>query len=59
MPVLRLENVGILNKEQKKELIKKLTDVVVEVTHKNADAVYVKIEDIPPDSFGVGGRPLG
>lgn len=59
MPVIRLENAGELSKEQKTELIKKLTDVVVEVTGKPAQYVYIKIEEIDRENFGIGGNPLG
>ena len=59
MPIITLENAGTLSKEQKNLLIKKLTDVVVEVTKKPAQAVYVRISEIPRENFGVGGKSLG
>jgi len=39
--------------------MKKLTDVVVEVTGKPAGAVYIRIDEVPRNNFGVGGKPLG
>jgi len=59
MPIVTLENAGILTNEQKVLLIKKLTDVVVEVTNKPAAAVYVRLEEIPRENFGVDGKQLG
>lgn len=59
MPIVTLENAGILTAEQKIELIRKLTDVVVEVTHKPESAVYVRIDEVPRENFGVGGKSLG
>ena len=59
MPIVTLENAGILTNEQKVLLIKKLTDVVVEVTNKPAATVYVRIDEIPRENFGVGGKSLG
>ena len=59
MPNVTLENAGILTNEQKVLLIKKLTDVVVEVTNKPAAAVYVRLEEIPRENFGVDGKQLG
>ena len=59
MPVIRMENVGSLSDQQKKELIEKFTQVVVDVTKKSKETVYVKIEEIAPENFGVAGRPLG
>lgn len=59
MPIVTLENAGTLSREQKELLLKKLTDVVVEVTNKPAAAVYVRIDEIPRENFGVGGKSLG
>ncbi len=59
MPIVTLENAGELNSEQKKELIKELTEVVVKVTGKSASAVYVHLDEVPRENFGVGGESLG
>lgn len=59
MPIVRVENVGKLSKEQKKEIISEMTDVIVKVTGKPAQYVYVKIDEIPAENFGVGGETLG
>ena len=59
MPIVTLENAGTLTVEQKTQLIKKLTDVVVEVTNKPAAAVYIRIDEVPRENFGVGGKQLG
>ena len=59
MPIITLENAGTLTTEQKTQLIKKLTNVVVEVTSKPATAVYVRIDEVPRENFGVGGKSLG
>lgn len=58
MPIVTLENAGTLTAEQKIELIRKLTDVVVEITHKPESAVYVRIDEVPRENFGVGGKSL-
>jgi len=59
MPIITLENAGSLSAEQKEQLIKKLTDVIVDVTGKPAAAVYVRIDEVPRENFGVGGKSLG
>ena len=59
MPIVTLENAGKLDADQKVALIEKLTEVVVEITGKPGSAVYVRIDEVPRENFGVGGRPLG
>ena len=59
MPIITLENVGTLSDDQKTQLIKKLTDVVAEVTHKPIEVVYVRIDEVSRKNFGVGGKSLG
>lgn len=59
MPIVRVENAGELSDKQRTELIKKLTEVVVKVTGKPAEYVYVTLYEVEPSKFGVGGEPLG
>jgi 4-oxalocrotonate tautomerase len=59
MPIITVENAGKLSREQKTKLIEKLTKVVVEETGKPAQYVYVKIEEVPVENFGIGGKSLG
>jgi len=59
MPIVTVENAGDLSSEQKKQLMRKMTDVIVEVTKKPEGAVYVRIDEVPRENFGVGGKPLG
>ncbi|HCX73430.1 MAG TPA: hypothetical protein DHM37_06920 [Candidatus Cloacimonas sp.] len=58
MPIITMENAGELTLQQKKDLIKKFTDAVVEVTKKPASAVYVRIDEVPRTNFGIGGKAL-
>ena len=59
MPIITVENVGELSKDKKQQIIEKMTAVVVEVTGKPASSVYVRIDEVKGENFGVGGRPLG
>ena len=59
MPIITIENAGKLSSDQKKELIMKVTEVISEVTGKPMQAVYVRIDEVPRENFGVGGKPLG
>ncbi|PLY01340.1 MAG: tautomerase [Desulfuromonas sp.] len=43
---------------QKEELIEKMTQVLVDVLGKNPASTHVVIEEVPPESWGVGGRSV-
>ncbi len=58
MPIITLENAGELSKEQKQLLIKRLTEVVAEITGKNEKYIYVRIDEVPRENFGIGGKSL-
>jgi len=58
MPIITLENAGELSKEKKELLIKKLTDVVAEITGKPEQYIYVRIDEVPRENFGIGGKSL-
>ncbi|MCD6329162.1 MAG: 4-oxalocrotonate tautomerase family protein [Candidatus Cloacimonetes bacterium] len=58
MPIITLENAGELSNEQKQLLIKRLTEVVAEITKKNEKYIYVRIDEVPRENFGIGGKSL-
>jgi len=58
MPIITLENAGELSKEQKQLIIKRLTEVVTEITLKNEKYIYVRIDEVPRENFGIGGKSL-
>jgi len=58
MPIITLENAGELSKEKKELLIKRLTDVVAEITCKPEQYIYVRIDEVPRENFGIGGKSL-
>lgn len=59
MPIVTLENAGELSAEQKRQLIERLTAVVVEVTGKPSQYVYVRLDEVPRENFGIAGKSLG
>ncbi|MBN1326623.1 MAG: 4-oxalocrotonate tautomerase family protein [Candidatus Cloacimonetes bacterium] len=59
MPVLTVENAGSLTRDQKLRLITELTKVIADITGKSEAAVYIRIDEVPRENFGVGGKPLG
>ena len=58
MPLAQLKGVsGYLSKEQKKELIEKVTEAIVLVEGEGLRPVtWVIIEDVPEGQWGVGGQ---
>lgn len=57
MPYISIES-GRLNAEQKKELIKQLTETASEITHIPEQFFTVTIKELPDDNFGIGGKPI-
>lgn len=43
---------------QKKELIRRSTEMMVEVLGKNRSTTFVTIEEVPTDNWGIGGEPV-
>lgn len=60
MPLAQLRGVsGYLNAEQKKEMIKRVTDAIVAVEGEGLRPyTWVLIEDVPEGQWGVGGVAL-
>ncbi len=58
MPVISLQ-MGKLTKEQKKEIIEKITANIVQITKVPEAAVTVLIHELDDENIGVGGKDLG
>ncbi len=57
MPPVRIDLWKGRNKEEKKELIKKVTSAVVDVIDCSTEAVQVIINEVDKDNWGIGGVP--
>ncbi|KAE8754990.1 4-oxalocrotonate tautomerase family protein [Paraburkholderia sediminicola] len=59
MPYIKIEvtREGV-TREQKAELIKGATDLMVRVLHKDPAATFVVIEEIDTDNWGWGGESI-
>jgi 4-oxalocrotonate tautomerase len=55
MPVVRIEMYEGRTIEQKRELVRGVTDVVARVTGNPADTVHVIIEEIKRENWSIGG----
>jgi 4-oxalocrotonate tautomerase len=54
---IRITQDGV-TKEQKAELIKRTTDMLVEVLDKNPATTHVIIEEVPTDNWGISGEQV-
>lgn len=57
MPTINFQG-GSLTTEQKKQLIKKFTEITIEVTNSPEQFVTVIIQEFPDDNMGVGGKSV-
>ena len=60
MPLVQIKGIeAYLSLEQKQELIRRITDVVVAVEGEGVRPVtWVIVEDVPSGAWGVGGQPI-
>ncbi|MCT2538271.1 4-oxalocrotonate tautomerase [Aquibacillus koreensis] len=58
MPYVTVEMLEGRTDEQKKALIEKVTDAVVETTGASREKVVVFVEEINKQHYGVGGKRL-
>ncbi len=58
MPYVTVKMLEGRNEEQKKNLVEKVTDAVVETTGATREKVVVFIEEMPKNHYAVGGKRL-
>lgn len=60
MPLIQVKVMeGVFNSEQKQEMVKKLTDVMVSIEGENMRQVTTCIiEEVKSGDWGIGGKPL-
>lgn len=57
MPFVKIDLWKGRNKEKRKELIKRVTSAVADAIDCPAEAVYVVINEVDKDNWGIGGVP--
>ncbi|WP_443653121.1 tautomerase family protein [Dialister hominis] len=55
---IKITKEGNVTKEQKADLIKGATDLLVNVLHKNPASTVVVIDEVDLDNWGLGGDPI-
>jgi len=60
MPLIQVKLIeGVFSDEQKREMVRKLTDAMVSIEGENMRSVTsVLIEDVKSGQWGIGGHPL-
>jgi 4-oxalocrotonate tautomerase len=58
MPIVQIDMIAGRTPEKKEQLIKKVTDAIVEALQVPADKVHIILHDIPKENIGDGGVPL-
>lgn len=58
MPIITVDTIEGKDKETKRTLIQKLTEVTAEILNAPPETIRVIIRDIPEDNYGIGGIPI-
>ncbi|MEK9770916.1 MAG: 4-oxalocrotonate tautomerase family protein [Nitrosomonadales bacterium] len=59
MPYINVKLAGSLNKDQKAEIAKEITDLMSRVANKPASYTYVVFDEVKGEDWSVGGNLLG
>ena len=57
MPLITIES-GCLTKQQKAELIEKMTGIASDITHIPKEFFFVSIKELPDENIGIGGQTV-
>ena len=59
MPYINVKLAGKLDKNQKQEIAKEITDVRQRVANKPASYTYIVFEEVESEDWAIGGNLLG
>lgn len=59
MPLIQISQTPGLTTEQKRAVIAAVTQAYADVAGKDPSKVWVTIDEVPRENWGVGGEPLG
>ena len=59
MPYINVKLAGKLEKNQKQEIAKEITDVMQRVANKPASYTYIVFEEVESEDWAIGGNLLG
>jgi 4-oxalocrotonate tautomerase len=58
MPIVQISMIAGRTPEKKEQLIKKVTEAIVEVLQIPEERVHIVLNDVPKENIGRGGVPL-
>jgi 4-oxalocrotonate tautomerase len=58
MPIVQISMIQGRTPEKKEQLIKKVTEAIIEVLKVPADRVRIVLNEVPKENLGYGGVPL-
>jgi len=58
MPIVTINILEGRDKEKKKQLIRNVTQTIVDTLQVPADSVRVILQDMPVDNYGIAGLPV-
>lgn len=58
MPIVQISMIQGRTPEKKEQLIKKVTEAIIEVLQVPADRVRIVLNEVPKENLGYGGVPL-
>jgi len=58
MPIVQIDMIAGRTPEKKEQLIKKVTEAMVDVLQIPADRVHIILHDVPKENIGEAGIPL-
>ena len=59
MPYINVKLAGSLNKDQKKEIAKEITELMQRVASKPASYTYIVFDEVKSEEWAIGGNLLG
>jgi len=59
MPYINVKLTGSLNKDQKKEIAKEMTEMMQRLAGKPASYTYIVFEEVKSEDWSIGGSLLG
>ncbi|SFU42112.1 4-oxalocrotonate tautomerase [Nitrosomonas eutropha] len=59
MPYVNIRLAGTLTNEQKQQIATEITDTLERIAHKPKSYVYIAFDEMPHESWAIGGKLLG